>query len=229
MNTLNINIVNTKKGFTLLELLIVVAIIVILAGIVFVVLNPAETLRKTRDSQRISDLNTLKSALGLYLTTKTTPTLGNAGANTTCKDNATTYAAGDKIWYSLPSSSAITDTTLDAGVTTPTANQVATPALVAGTGWIPVDLTSLIGGSPLSNYPFDPTNTISNLAAVATTDLVYRYTCDAANLTFEVNANLESTAYTSGSDNKEANDGGNNSGVYEAGTDLLLLGAGIDF
>ena len=47
-----------KKGFTLIELLIVIAIIAILAVVVVLVLNPAELLRQSRDSQRLSDIST---------------------------------------------------------------------------------------------------------------------------------------------------------------------------
>ena len=47
------------KGFTLLELLIVIAIIAVLSVILVLVLNPAETLKKSRDTQRMSDLSTL--------------------------------------------------------------------------------------------------------------------------------------------------------------------------
>ena len=227
---LKLKMITNKKGFTLLELLIVIAIIAILSVVLIVALNPAETLRKTRDSQRISDLSSLKTALGIYVTSISSPYLGNTSANTTCKDNATTYAAGDKIWYSLSSASAITDTTLDGGTTTPTSNQVtaANVSLVDGNGWIPVKLTDITGGSPISNMPLDPVNTIADLAVVASTDLVYRYTCDATLITFEMDAQLESAAFTV-TDNKRAKDGGNNANLYEVGTALNLLGTGTDF
>src|SRR5580704_3649915 len=55
-----------RKGFTLIELLVVIAIIAVLAVVVVLTLNPAELLRQARDSNRISDFATLKSAIGLY-------------------------------------------------------------------------------------------------------------------------------------------------------------------
>ena len=58
------------KGFTLLELLIVIGILAILAGVVVLVLNPAELLRQARDSQRISDLSTMRSAISGMATTR---------------------------------------------------------------------------------------------------------------------------------------------------------------
>lgn len=53
------------KGFTLVELLIVIAIIGILAGAVLLVINPAEILARGRDSQRVSDLDTVAKAINL--------------------------------------------------------------------------------------------------------------------------------------------------------------------
>lgn len=56
-----------NEGFTLLELLVVVAIIAILALVVLLAINPAEMMRKSRDSQRLSDLGTIRRALDLAL------------------------------------------------------------------------------------------------------------------------------------------------------------------
>ncbi len=53
----------TREGFTLIELLVVIAIIAILSVVVVLTINPAEMLRQSRDSQRVSDLNTLRSAI----------------------------------------------------------------------------------------------------------------------------------------------------------------------
>jgi general secretion pathway protein G len=54
----------SRKGFTLIEMLIVVAIIAILAGSVLVGLGPVQ--RQGRDSRRIADLRQVQNALELY-------------------------------------------------------------------------------------------------------------------------------------------------------------------
>lgn len=55
---------NDKKGFTLIEILVVVAIIGILASVVLVGLGPAQ--KQGRDARRISDLKQVETALQLY-------------------------------------------------------------------------------------------------------------------------------------------------------------------
>ena len=226
-----------RPGFTLLELLIVIGILAILSAVVIFVLNPAETLRKSRDAQRISDLSTAKSALALYLVNTGTPLLDNV-ANNTCKNGTGVKT----MYYSYPNDAPgapITDVLFDGGTAT-AAGQVASadlgklgPAGVGSAGWLPVNLRDLAaGGSPISNMPIDPTNDIttggSTAAAVTSGALVYRYMCDKNDLTFEIDAQLESTAYTTNPDNKLTKDGGNNPNLYEVGTKLTILGAGTD-
>jgi type IV pilus assembly protein PilA len=54
---------SSRKGFTLLEILLVVGIISILAGIVILAINPTKQLGDTRNAQRRSDvLNILNAA-----------------------------------------------------------------------------------------------------------------------------------------------------------------------
>lgn len=53
-----------RKGFTLIEILIVVAIIGILASVVLVGLGPVQ--RRGRDARRISDLRQVQTGLELY-------------------------------------------------------------------------------------------------------------------------------------------------------------------
>lgn len=226
-----------KGGFTLLELLIVISIIAILSVALIFVINPAETLKKSRDAQRISDLSTIKTALGLYMTSTSTPTLGIANSNTGCKTTPTaSWASGGKIFYSLPGASIVSDSNLDTNGTASTASTTveANYTLTNGTGWIPVDFDTLIGGSPISNLPIDPVNALGALGGgtVSTTTLAYRYVCSVTPLAYEIDAVLESETYTTGSDNKLTKDGGNSTYYYEVGTNLKILGAtagGVDF
>jgi general secretion pathway protein G len=53
-----------QKGFTLIEILIVVAIIAILASVVLVGLGPTQ--QKGRDARRLSDLREIQNGLELY-------------------------------------------------------------------------------------------------------------------------------------------------------------------
>jgi len=221
---------NKKEGgFTLLELLIVIAIIAILSVALVIVLNPSETLKKSRDAQRISDLSTLKTAIGLYMTSVSPAYIGGVADNGFCKvlpADAWTVTSTSRISYSVLAA-AITQTTgLDGGTTGPRTSS--TPSSTDGNGWIPVNFNNISGGSPISNIPLDPINTVATSGAVASTDLVYRYGCATNPLSYEIDAQLESTAYTV-TDNKRSSDGGNNSNLYETGTNLNILGTGTNF
>ncbi len=209
----------TAKGFTLLELLIVIAIIAILATIMVIVINPIETLRRARDVQRLSDLSSVRTAIAMYMTVTPVPDLNGANPGT-CY--ATPATATGRIYLSQLAAS-----TLISSVTYSGTNS----SIVDGTGWIPVNLSAIAGGSPLAAYPQDPsqgTATLSAAAMTASSTPVYRYACSDAPLAFEMTARLESIAYGDTAavrtgTNKMETDGGNNAGVYEVGTNLQII------
>lgn len=223
-----------EGGFTLLELLIVVSIIAILSVALIFVLNPAETLKKSRDAQRISDMATLKTALGLMLTSSSTPYL--ASGNTNCLQGG----AAAKVYYSAigtiySSGSPSVGTSANGTFGSASASGVSpasTDAAVAvdGTGWVPVNFDWLPGGSPISNLPLDPINTVATAGAATSTDLTYRYVCQSTgsgskpSYVFEFGAILESDTYKNGgTDDKPSKDGGDSATYYEVGTNLKLV------
>lgn len=55
-----------SRGFTLVEIIIVVALIGVLAGGLITILDPAGQLKGSRDSKRKSDLKQIQAALELY-------------------------------------------------------------------------------------------------------------------------------------------------------------------
>ncbi len=57
---------NNKEGFTLIEILVVVALIAILATITFIAINPARNFRDTRNAQRSSDVLQILNAVTQY-------------------------------------------------------------------------------------------------------------------------------------------------------------------
>ena len=182
-----------KHGFTLLELLIVIAILAILATVVILVMNPAEALKKTRDTQRIQDLDNLKSTLLLYLAEKGELDLpgGKCTQENPCKSTCCIDSA-DGTTYLCPCTGSYKSTDNN------------------GHGWIPLNFTSMAGGSPISHLPVDPINNDT-----------YYYSF-AQGSSFEIDCVFESDYYKTKKD-LDKKDGGNNDNLYEVGTELTLL------
>lgn len=184
-----------RKGFTLLELLIVIGILAILGTVTVLVLNPAELFKQARDSQRIENLGSLRSALSLYAATVATPDLDGA------TDSCTTLCYVNNDLGGANCGGRHT------GKTT-TANAVRT---IDALGWIPVNFGSIPGGSPLSVLPVDPVNDATYF---------FSYACNNTTVTFELDANMESSRYVQGgADDVESKDGGNSATLYEVGNE----------
>ena len=124
-----------QRAFTLIELLITIAILAILGSSVALVLNPAELLAQSRDSERLQDLEALKKSLSLTLIDN--PSLLQS-------------LSSSNIYLSLPSCTGLTP---PSGFTYLCS---ATPSNINGSGWIPLSLSNL------PNLPLDPTNSSSS-------------------------------------------------------------------
>jgi len=92
------------KGFTLVELLVVIAIIAILAGALFLVINPAKLMAKTRDARRIAELTEVNKAIANSLADgKITLAVNAVNANDTAV--GTTTGADGWVRFTLPAGS----------------------------------------------------------------------------------------------------------------------------
>jgi prepilin-type N-terminal cleavage/methylation domain-containing protein len=174
----------SRRAFTLIELLVVVAVIAVLAVIVVLILNPSVLFQQARDATRVSDMNTLTKSLNTYnaqLGGGVGYSLGTPGlVYLSLPDPAATTTAGSNCaglgfpstGYHCPASSTYRNTN--------------------GTGWIPVNFSSLSTGSPVSALPVDPVNTTSS-------GQYYEYSTDGSN--YEIVAKPESQKYSSLSSN----------------------------
>jgi prepilin-type N-terminal cleavage/methylation domain-containing protein len=190
-----------NDAFTLIELLVVIAIIAILSVVVILTLNPAQLLEQSRDSNRISDMSTLNTALSIYLA-QGGGSLGNANTvYVSIPDPTATTTAGDQCQgLGLPSLPAIYSYQCAA---------TSTYRATDGTGWIPINFSSLPAGSPLGSLPIDPINTSSSREY---------YTYDTNGTQYEVTMVPESQKYQLGGSNDViSNDGGTLASVYEKG------------
>jgi prepilin-type N-terminal cleavage/methylation domain-containing protein len=102
-----------ERGFTLLEVLLVVAVIAILAGIVIVAINPGKNLGDTRNSQRSSDVNTILNGVYQYsldnngvlpsgITTSATEICATDGSPCTGLVDLTSLTTSGKYLVSIP-------------------------------------------------------------------------------------------------------------------------------
>jgi prepilin-type N-terminal cleavage/methylation domain-containing protein len=102
-----------SKGFTLLEVLLVVAIIAILAGIVIIAINPGKNLGDTRNSQRQADVTTILNGVYQYsldnngslpsgITTTATEVCATGASSCTSLVDLATLTTNGKYLVSMP-------------------------------------------------------------------------------------------------------------------------------
>ena len=102
-----------QKGFTLLEILLVVAAIAILAGIVIVAINPTKQLGEARNAQRRSDVTVILNAAYQYsidnngnlptgITTTPTEICSTTGAPCVGLVDLGALTAGEKYLTAIP-------------------------------------------------------------------------------------------------------------------------------
>ncbi|MEZ4156962.1 MAG: type II secretion system protein [Candidatus Paceibacterota bacterium] len=181
------------KGFTLMELLVVIAVLAILLTITIVAMNPAEIFAQARDTQRITDMEAMQKAIELYVSNAPGSANLQAGAGFTCGTHFGSSASGVTSPFAAP-------TLARAGIRT-----------TDGNGWIAIDFDNSHYGAPFGQIPEDPTNSATSF---------YAYSCDQTNKKFELDTNLESAKFRNGGENDlESNDTGNNSDLYEIGSD----------
>jgi prepilin-type N-terminal cleavage/methylation domain-containing protein len=203
------SLVRQNSGaFTLIELLVVIAIIAILAVVVVLTLNPAGLLQESRDSNRLSDMATLNSAIGISLADSPSESLGLTDTlYASVPDPTATSTAGDQCqglgMPSLPSGwswhCAASSTFRRADVT----------------GWVPVNLSQNTFGSPLAQLPVDPVNATSSR-------LFYIYATDGQH--YELTTPFESAKFRlGGSGDQVSGDGGTLATLYERGSKLGIM------
>jgi prepilin-type N-terminal cleavage/methylation domain-containing protein len=193
-----------RKGFTLLELLIVIAILAVLAIVAVLVINPLEYIKQSRDGKRIADFVALNKAIQIYdfnSGASSTATLASTTIYLSLPDNASTTCGS----YTLP--------VLPIGYKY---NCVSSTNLqkVDSTGWIPLNLSAIPGGSPLTVLPIDPNNNVTQRT----------YYSFVGGGSFELAASMESTRFRAGGDRDAVTkDGGALLGLYEVGTSYSLI------
>ena len=117
------NILSSKnqKGFTLIEILVVIGIIAVLAAVVLIAINPARQFAQARNTQRTNDASALLNAIGQNIADNkgvipsvitTTPTeIKKTGGIDLCSAIVPTYIPALPMDPSLASSAGITDCT----------------------------------------------------------------------------------------------------------------------
>lgn len=190
-----------KRGVTPIELLVVVGVAAIIAGVLIAELNSAELFRQVRDSKRIADLRNLNFTISALRADGKESSLGMPS----------------KVYVSIPDSSATcANLELPSLPSGWTYNCVTSSTLMNAdsTGWLPIDFTAASFWDPAFRLSVDPVNS-------ATSGNYFTYV--SATSTWELGALLESAKFGyEGSRDVVSVDNGTNPSGLEFGTDLTL-------
>jgi prepilin-type N-terminal cleavage/methylation domain-containing protein len=185
-----------RSAFTLIELLVVIAVIAVISVVLVVILNPAELLSESRDTNRLSDMEVIDKTISIYeaqVGGGSTPGSSSV-AYISIPDPLASTTAGDQCQgLGLPTLPALW------GYHCASVNNYRN---VDGTGWIPINLQAFPGTNSISELPVDPKNQTS-------TGFYYTYTTNGS--AYQLTAELESQKYSG----LMASDNGSYTDLYE--------------
>ncbi|MCX6737666.1 MAG: SUMF1/EgtB/PvdO family nonheme iron enzyme [Candidatus Parcubacteria bacterium] len=206
-------------AFTLIELLVVMGILGVLMAVTILVINPAQYMKRSRDTARVSDMESISKAINILMANNVSPFNGLSSAN---------------IYLSLPNdispSNTICNTTFTSSYDNSTVYTFICNATQAnlknsdGTGWLPINLKSV----GLPTLPTDPVNTYI-LNNTQRDDRFYAFITNGSS--YEIDSKPEYMGYktrdgfplhNAAVTDLPTTDGGDN-GLYEYGTQLTLM------
>jgi type II secretory pathway pseudopilin PulG len=207
-----------KKGFTYVELLVVLGLVPVVAGILSGVFKVQNYFKTQRDLQRFQDLNLLNSALNFYFKSATSvdpdgPNLSDRGI-----DEAT-----PTVFISVPTENVSQDKQFGTCFYYPNNNVYSVYQAnknnyqnINGSGWIPINFTE-VNYPALSNLPVDPVNSLES-------GLYYMYAFRRKPLQYEISAAFESVEFQKGgAADRVSKDGGDDENRLELGTNLNII------
>ena len=183
-----------RKGFTILEILIVIFLIGVFSTILFFAFNSLDIIKRTRDSKRINDLQVLNSAIKVLINQNPDVFLGNENI----------------IYLSLPDTNSNCSSYLSKlpPLYFPFSYRCVNSndfRKINGQGWLPLDFSNLLLG--ISSLPIDPLNS---------SDYFYAYIKKGNK--YKLTAKMESENFAL----MMINDGGIEPLLYEIGSDLRI-------